>query len=204
MMTKPFLILLNGPPGSGKDFAAEIIKNADDITSSHYKFSEPLKEAVCAILEISRRELEDTKNLRDATFGVTLRQVQIDISEKWMKPCYGKDIFGRICANRMSEEIQYNDDAGEDQPDCFVVSDSGFDIEAKSMLQLFGNEDTLLIRLHRKDCTFEGDSRSYIELDDVRTIDVYNDGDERFSAMLLKIVKDWMNERKNARTVGEV
>lgn len=198
-MSKPFLILLNGPPGSGKDYAADIIAEAPDLTVSKYKFSEPLKEAACAILEISRVELEAGKNKVDPLFGVTLRQIQIDISEKWMKPCYGKDIFGRIALSRMSEEIQWNDENEEDQPDCFVISDSGFDTEAKVLLQLFGSENVLLIRLSREGKTFFGDSRSYIELDDVRTIDIYNDGNKKFDSLLLKMVKDWINERRNSQ-----
>ena len=65
------------------------------------------------------------------------------------------------------------------------------------MLKLFGNENAILIRLRRDGCTYEGDSRSYIELSDVRSVDIMNDGDERFPKMLINIIKDWMKERKN-------
>ena len=54
-MTKPFLVMLNGPPGSGKDFAAKVLQEADDITVSHYKFADPMKDMACALLEIIER-----------------------------------------------------------------------------------------------------------------------------------------------------
>jgi hypothetical protein len=195
-MPKPYVVFLNGPPGSGKDYAAETLSETSDLTVSKYKFSEPLKEAVCAALEISRAELEASKNKIDPIFGVTLRQVQIDMSEQWMKFCYGSDIFGRLTTKRMAEEIQMTDESGEEQNDIFVISDSGFDKEAYSVLKLFGNENALLIRLHRDGHSFEGDSRSYIDLDDVRTVDLNNDGTSNFNTKLVKIVKDWIKERE--------
>lgn len=196
-MTKPFVVFLNGPPGSGKDFAAKVLQEADDITVSHYKFADPMKDMACALLEINRKELEHSKSLTMDIYGVSLKQILIDMSEKFMKPCYGKDIFGRICAERMAEEIQLNDVQKEDQPDLFIISDSGFATEAKQVLRLFGDENALLIRLHREGCTYEEDSRSYIELDTVRTVDVANMGDESFAKSLLRVVRDWMKERKN-------
>lgn len=197
-MNKPYVIFLNGPPGSGKDYAAEILREQPDITSSLYKFADPIKDMACALLGIERNTLEKTKNYMYDIYGVSLRNILIDMSEKFMKPCYGNDIFGRICAERMAQEIQYNDVNEEEQPDLFIISDSGFDKEALEVLRLFGNENALLIRLHREGHTFEGDSRSYIELDNVRTIDIYNDGDKRFSKLLISTVKNWMEEKKHA------
>ena len=196
-MTKPYVVFLNGPPGSGKDFAAEVLSNADDITVSHYKFAEPLKDAACALLEIDNRTLEISKNQVVGLYGVTIRQILIDISEKWMKPCYGKDIFGKIAAERVSEAMQLSDHFGEEPYDLYVFSDCGFDAEVHHVLKLFGNENAILIRLHRDGCTYEGDSRSYIELDDVRTIDIINHGNSFFKDRVLEAVKNWMKERKN-------
>jgi len=130
----------------------------------------------------------------------------IDMSEKWFKPCYGSNIFGRLCAIGIAEAIESADQldsnvTGDNTvviglPDVYAISDSGFDKEADSVLQLFGNDDTLLIRLHRDGHSFEGDSRSYIDLDDVRTVDLNNDGTSNFNTKLVKIVKDWIKERE--------
>lgn len=196
-MSKSFVVFLNGPPGSGKDFAAQTLVEADDITASHHKFAEPLKDMACALLEIDNKTLEMSKKQVVGLYGVTVRQILIDISEKWMKPCYGKDIFGKIAAERVSEAMQLSDHFGEEPYDLYVFSDCGFDSEVHHVLKLFGNENALLIRLHREGCTYEGDSRSYIELSDVRTVDVMNDGDERFGKLICNIIHMWMKERKN-------
>ena len=196
-MSKPFLVMLNGPPGSGKDFAAQTLVEADDLSVSHHKFAEPLKDMACALLEIDNKTLEMSKKQPIGLYGVTVRQLLIDMSEKWMKPCYGKDIFGKIAAERVAEAMQLTDHFGEEPYDLYVFSDCGFDSEVNHVLELFGNENAILIRLRRDGCTYEGDSRSYIELSDVRSVDIMNDGDERFPKMLINIIKDWMKERKN-------
>jgi len=195
-MPKPYVVFLNGPPGSGKDYATEILLHEDDLTVIHHKFSGPLKDMASALLRISKIELEMSKPLIVPPYNVSIRQLLIDMSEKWMKPCYGTDIFGKIATELLAEHIQLTDELKEDQPDLFVISDSGFDKEAHSVLQLFGNENALLIRLHRDGCTFEGDSRSYIELDDVRSVDINNDGTSSFNVKLIRVVKDWIAERE--------
>jgi hypothetical protein len=199
-MSKPYVVFLNGPPGSGKDYAAETLVEHAELLVSSYKFSAPIKDMLGTLLEVSNGVIEKTKHLKNDLYGVTTRQMLIDLSEKYMKPCYGKDIFGRICATRMAEEIQNNDTYKEEQPDIFVISDSGFDYEAKSVLQLFGNENALLIRLHRDGHSFKGDSRSYIELDDVRTVDINNDGSTAFGSKLIDVVKNWIKERETDGT----
>ena len=151
----------------------------------------------CALLEIDNKTLEMGKKQIVGLYGVTVRQLLIDMSEKWMKPCYGKDIFGKIAAERVSEAMQLSDHFGEEPYDLYVFSDCGFDAEVHHVLKLFGNENAILIRLHRDGCTYEGDSRSYIELDDVRTIDIINHGNSFFKDRVLEAVKNWMKQRKN-------
>jgi len=107
------------------------------------------------------------------------------------------DIFGKIAAERVSEAMQLSDHFGEEPYDLYVFSDCGFDAEVHHVLKLFGNENAILIRLHRDGCTYEGDSRSYIELNDVRTIDIINHGNSFFKDRVLEAVKNWMKERKN-------
>ena len=196
-MSKPFVVFLNGPPGSGKDFAAQTLVEAEDITTAHHKFAEPLQDMACALLEIDHKTLEMSKKHVVGLFGVTVRQILIDISEKWMKQCYGKDIFGKIAAERVSEAMQLSDHFGEEPYDLYVFSDCGFDSEVSHVLNLFGVENSVVVRIYRQGCTYEGDSRSYIDLSGVRTIDIHNEGNERFPMFLLKVIKDWMLERKN-------
>ena len=76
-MSKPFLVMLNGPPGSGKDFAAQTLVEADDLSVSHHKFAEPLKDMACALLEIDNKTLEMSKKQPIGLYGVTVRQLLI-------------------------------------------------------------------------------------------------------------------------------
>lgn len=197
-MTKALLVLLNGPPGSGKDFAAQTLMEAEDISVSHHKFAEPLKDMACALLEIDPKTLEICKKQVVGLYGVTVRQIQIDLSEKYMKPCYGKDIFGKIAAERVSETMQLSDHFGEEPYDLYVFSDCGFVDEVKHVIDLFGADNTLLIRLHREGHTFEGDNRSYIELPDVHSVDISNPNNDTFKTALLNTTNKWMKERKNS------
>ena len=91
-----------------------------------------------------------------------------------VKPCYGKDIFGKIAAYKIAEEFQLVDTEILSDRDLYVFSDCGFDAEIHHVLKLFGNENALLIRISKEGSTYEGDSRSYIELPDVLTIDIHN------------------------------
>lgn len=195
-MSKPYVVFLNGPPGSGKDYAAKVLEEAPDLTVVHYKFAEPLKEMASALLEAPVSWIEQNKQTILPLYGVNVRQILIDISEKYMKPCYGKDIFGKIAAEHISEEMQWNDANDEEQPDIYVFSDCGFDSEVHHVLKLFGNENALLVRLYREGHSYEGDSRSYIELPDVLTSEIYNKGDEKFETDIINTVKNWMGGKK--------
>lgn len=207
---KPYVIFLNGPPGSGKDYAAEVLMHDSGLHIEAHKFAAPIKRSIAILCNTSVKAMEHNKTKIMSPYGVTGRQMMIDFSEKWMKPAYGKDIFGRLLAEHIGAIMQMHDQDEKagfkpdetgvpvGNPDLFVITDSGFDYEAEHVLKLFGNDNALLIRLHREGHTFEGDSRSYIELPEVHTIDVYNKGDHNFSKDIIKYVKQWMEQDKNA------
>jgi hypothetical protein len=52
----------------------------------------------------------------------------------------------------------------------------------------------LLVKIHREGKTFAGDSRSYIELDGVKTVSLTNNGTtEEYHQSVHELVQDWIN-----------
>jgi len=95
---------------------------------------------------------ESVKDTETTPFGVTYRQFQIDISEKFLKPLYGQDIFGRLLKTRCLA-VEPNIDP------IFIVSDCGFQIEVDTLKE----HNVLLVRMVREGCDFSKDSREYVQ-----------------------------------------
>lgn len=154
------VILLNGPPRCGKDTVGEMIARKIPGTRV-YKFAEALK---CATHDLygslhhlgrqDKREAARYESVKDQPqddfFGLTPRQAYIAVSETLLKPLHGTDFFGRVLVEKILLE----------RPRLAVVADSGFREEAVPVLWETGFICRIL-RLHRPNCTFDGDSRSY-------------------------------------------
>lgn len=175
-MSEIKIFLLNGPPGSGKDTAAEHLEKSYQ-NAKLVKFATPLKLAAAAIYfggdmeEFKKHDTYEEKGKpKQVFFGKTCREVQIAISEEFLKIFHDEKIFGKILSN---EILRLNEKEGINT---FFVSDSGFREEAEVLVQIFGHRNVNLIRIKREGYTFEGDSRDYINLDDlgVNTFDVNN------------------------------
>lgn len=186
-MTK--IVLLNGPPGSGKDEAARALCR-DELQIAHKKFAGKLKRDLVCILdlpktwnqmEVSADRWKDTPNTQHC-YGYTPRELAIWYSEDCIKPKLGKDFFGKV----LSREIKGS------PARMVVISDSGFATEAAVLVKDFGKDNVLLIHLQRDGCTFEGDSRSYIELDGVTTIEINNRHDkDMYRIQIINAVYKW-------------
>lgn len=162
------LLLLNGPPRSGKDTALRAITShhwTPNILVAPERMSLPIKAALSAFLNdeyridytgnlINPDETEPDKETPHPILGISLRQWQIDFSERFMKPLYGQNIFARLLLQRLEDWSAHNETI------LVVLPDIGFQIEFESLLAT--GHDTLLLRLMRPDTSFEGDSREYI------------------------------------------
>jgi hypothetical protein len=155
----------------------------------------PIKSAACDLLGISEGDakvyFEDpVAKLRPDKifFGLSPVQWLVWLSEEVMKPKFGSDYFGRIAARILSEPTQAPFTA---------ISDSGFRDEALPIAQTFGPKNCLVIQLHRPGKTFEGDSRSYIELSDVGVplIELRNEYTlEIFKMQIVELTRKWLEE----------
>lgn len=201
------IILFNGPPRSGKDTAAlrTIEKfgphyETKGTKSGYYvelsgkkihfdRFAMPLKSAFAGVTQCPMDKYgnvepyESIKGEIIPWLGVSYRQWQIDFSEKYMKPMYGKDIFARLFVQRNIERDY----------DAIVVPDSGFIEEAQPVIDAFGFENTILVRVHRPGFDFTGDARSYLPDIASVNVDVYNGGEQSlYEETIDNIVGDFL------------
>jgi hypothetical protein len=150
--------------------------------------SRPLKDGIKAFFNLTDAQvayLESKKTEPDELlFQNSYVDVQISMSEYWAKDKFGMRVFGKLALR----EIQ------KSPSKIFVCSDSGFDYEAAPLLPYFGISNVLLVRLHREGKTFAGDSRGYIELPGVRTLEMSNDSSTtHFCEQVKEIVSIWLS-----------
>lgn len=196
-MTK--VIFINGAPRSGKDTAGEILQTY--INNEHrkhhavrFKFAEPLKQAAhCLFGQVSHAAyFENFKDHKlDAFHGMTPREVYIKLSEEFVKPNFSEDFFGQVCVSRIKRKQEMMEKSTELTT---LITDSGFESEAKPVMNFVGVENCLLVRVLREGTSFQGDSRSHVQLNGVRTISVDNNGTVGdFQDNLIKAVAPWFN-----------
>lgn len=201
------IILINGPSYSGKDTAGKILQRM--FGARQYKMSRPLKDGLreffCFSYDMMQSSIEVHKDERynvglfRTKEGITLtwREVQISLSEEWAKPLFGDDILGRIAVSYLTEPTSFS---------MTVITDSGFRDETLPLVAAFGADNILLIQLTKQDCSFEGDSRSYIELDDLGVTTVLLDNryplratDDMpitYGMQLGKVLRGWLGEEQ--------
>ncbi len=166
-MSNQKLILLNGPSRSGKDTAARFLASVIP-NSIRIGFADHLKNATHAAYGLGSIAFDAYEQCKDVPsddfLGLTPRHAYIAHSEMYMKKLHGKHVFGTFytrAAIRAGAEIMF-------------ASDSGFVDEAENQIERVGRENVLLLRIYRNGHNFSHDSRSYIELPNVYTIDIEN------------------------------
>lgn len=141
------ILVLSGPPRCGKDTCANIL--VAHFGAAHEKFAQPMKVALPAMLGIPFDQLEAVKDEPLGHLGLpSFRQLQIDFSEKYFKPVYGKDIFSRLLVERLRNS----------KGEYIVLSDCGFQEEIAYIAKQ-PDFTVLLVQLFRQGCTYAGDSR---------------------------------------------
>jgi hypothetical protein len=168
---RPRIVLFNGPPEAGKDTLSVELAQALNAPIALGRMSAPLKRGACALYDIDPEEFAQMPKDEpsEKLLGQTPRQVQIELSENFLKPKHGDEVMGRIMVNSLRELIeacrQENLEVGY-----VAVPDSGFHCELPPLVKEFGAESMVMIRLHRKDKDFARDSRSYVDPSDLGII----------------------------------
>ena len=170
MKTK--IVLLNGPPGCGKDTLADALEMASEDVN-RCSFKDPLYDLVAAQHDMGVGQFIKLATQRDtkessmsALWFKTPRGALIHMSEKIIKPTFGKDAFGKLAAKQIVEGCTN------------VFSDSGFMEEAEPLFDVVPWAEVLLVRIHKRG-TFEGDSRNYLNPNEFHmTVDIDNNNTE--------------------------
>lgn len=177
------IVFLNGPPRCGKDTAGNILQGSAGYRVA--KFAAILKERTHALYgkHLPHAAFESSKDQPQGFFlGATPRQAYIAVSERLMKPLHGEDVFGRLLLEHIRPMAVLRLTG-------VAITDSGFAAEAAPIVAWAGAAQCRLIRIHREGCTFNGDSRGYIELPGVPTVEVVNPGTRaEFAKLLLEAV----------------
>lgn len=148
----PKIVILNGPPRSGKDSIANNLKGFLAI-----KFAGVLKKmthAFYGMSDIPSDNFEEVKDLPSKAFyGLTPREAYIAVSEQYIKPVHGLSFFGY----RLVERIKRTGHSH------YVISDSGFYEETIPLIKEFGINNIYLFHLTRPGFGFDNDSRIYLD-----------------------------------------
>lgn len=211
------ILLINGPPGSGKDFAFTELRRQMGI---HYKrwrgryvpvryaFADILKSMTHGAygLDSDPQAYEGRKDLQLEEFhGKTPRECYIAMSETYVKPLHGNSFFGRLWSRQVRDYVKGHEmmnTGGEYDSEAFVVAtDCGFATEVNLILEEFDPADVMLVELEREGKFFDHDSRSYIadKIDKHPgcVLRLRNPGNEDFGRGLYTEVASWLTHRNN-------
>lgn len=155
------IIILNGPPESGKDLLAGYLTEKYPFVK-HLKFAAPLKEATHRFYNTTEKHaqaFEHCKDLPNQEFlGLTPRQAYINISEHYIKRFHGDEYFGLMMILQL-KKYPY------DPNNVFVISDGGFESEVLPITKNFNPNLLWVVPLERDGKTFNTDSRNYLNKD---------------------------------------
>ena len=161
------LIVLNGPPRSGKDSLADAILSR--YIGRKFALAEPLKRAVHAFfdedLDIYKFEPVKEKPIFE---GVSPRNAYIEMFTGFAEPTFGPSILGKLLAKKtkayfcgQSGKLNVKDNT------VVVIGDCGRPAELIPLLCTFPIERVMLVQMHRENFTYEKDIRQYINLPDI-------------------------------------
>lgn len=169
------IVLLNAPPGSGKDTVATF-DYSDRIpwTTCRVAFADRLKRMAVRFFiehnttartgkaEYADHVIRKWEKEKDTPFsylnGKTPRQYYIAFAEKVIKPYFGQDYFGHVLKKNLERRVRYRDRT-TNNPVIYIVSDAGFYEESKVLTDWAGIENVALVNIFKEDCHWNIDSR---------------------------------------------
>ena len=197
------VILFNGPPGAGKDTGRNILGQGIPGMVA-FSFGERLKSAThdlygCGDLGYDFFDgKKDTPN--ENFYGRTPREAYIEFA-RVVEAILGEDFFAKALISVMESQFYMRGNP----PTAIIISDLGFKSEADTIIEAFGVPSVLIVRVHaeKRGCTFDGDSRRYIDARDTppftEFLDIENndlDDTSKYQANLLMRVGAWLEGRR--------
>lgn len=163
------IVILNGPPGSGKDSLGNLL--ATGMNAKQQEFKAPLYRFGAAMLNIALPQflfLYQDRTWKEAKrpelMGMSIRDLFIWYSEEVIKPKFGKAWFGVQACNSSNIFDWVNHG--------IYFTDGGFIEELAPLVERFGADNFIIARIHRDGCNFASDSRRYLEDQELKDIGV--------------------------------
>lgn len=213
-------ILLNAPPRVGKDTLAnsflEFIGGKSSIRV--YEFKDGLK-AICESIAnnvgspyrvfVNTAAYENYKDKHNEYLGMTPREFMIHVSENFMKPTFGQDVWGKAALRlKAGNGTVFDEGKRKYREDGWIIGlfpDAGFMSEIKPLVDsLEENEEILLIRMHSNGMTFKNDSRDYVYVNNPKVIEldldiprlVKKDVEKYYDNLAKGLIKQYNLEKK--------
>lgn len=142
-----YLLGFNGPPRCGKDSLAKAFADYLDDKGCTLPvrveyLSEPMRHIAYAMIgfkgQLKGSDYEYFKGAHWPQFDRDGRHLMIDVSESFMKPLYGLDIFARMLLERV-----------KGFHGIVLVPDSGFQCEVSPLIESLGPDNVVIARVHR-------------------------------------------------------
>lgn len=164
------VIMFAGKKRSGKDYTANAFQKLQVLDSSaiaeKFAFAEPMKQAVCALFDITQEQLETYKN-NEEDYGIELkaypnnqpsatisylsfRQILQRFGTEAIKPIFGDDIWARHIAKSIIDS----------ECNMAIITDFRFKEEYDTIVDVFGKEHVFTVNVISKDTELQGDSHS--------------------------------------------
>lgn len=193
------IILLNGPPQSGKNTIASTI--GVFLAANNIGFTEiALAEKLRKISEILiGRTLDDAayNKIKDQSlqFGeteTTLRQLMINMSENFFKQHYGPNIWAQLAIAKIFAQ-SVNLDYNNSRKYIVVITDLGFQEEIDAFTNEYYPNRLLLVHVNRPGKSFTNDSRKFVQPNnpEVPVVTIENSGSysHLFNEVKTKIIR---------------
>ena len=151
-------IVMNAPPNSGKDFLGE--KLAEFLEGNVLRFKDDLYRETADWIGMDVDRFIDFATCRSTKEehllinpddrggdNISPREALIHVSENIIKPQKGKTYFGEQLAKRLTDGWN-------------IITDGGFEEEFVPVAE--ASDQVSVVRMTADGCTFEGDSRGYL------------------------------------------
>ena len=185
------VLIMNAPPGAGKDTLAgddDWCQLVGDILLADYQFDKGgqfqcdvehisfksgIFDILSSVLHVAL-DFDDANEFYDRYYdrclkeqpwdklgGMSPRQLMIFLSENFMKVVFGKNVFGKFSARLASSYVYATGGT------VYVFSDGGFAEEVNEVVKSVGAENVYVLQWKAEGCSFDNDSRRYLDFDDV-------------------------------------
>lgn len=176
------VIILNGPPRSGKDTLAKLILS--HLGAAYLRsFGSELKlmtHRLYGMVHSKADAFEEVKDEPSISFnGLTPRQAYINVHELYLKPVHGLEALGDLLVKSMRRRGLWS-------ASTLIITDAGSVEECMPIVRKYGTENITLVRIEKEGCEWN-DNRTKIELERVRTFDIVNPGDSTLMTYLPKL-----------------